>query len=257
MKILVLMKQVANKDAILRINKDATWIEEADLSFEVNESDGYALEEALRIKEKSGGEVVVVSMGPQRAKSVIKDALARGADRAIHVVGENVVHLSPFAAATALAGAVQEEQADLIMTGLQSDDYGYGQTGVILAEILGLPHATIVIEIDAGGETLRVKRELESGWYQWYTMPRPALLTIQSGISQIRYATLKGIMAAKKKEIKEVTPSAEVLDKPSHQRIEKIYLPQKSKRTQFLGGGDAKKGAVELAEKLRSEARVF
>ena len=258
MKILVLMKQVANKDAILRINKDSTWIEEADLSFEVNESDGYALEEALRIKEKvGGGEVIVCSMGPQRAKSVIKDALARGADRAIHVVGDNVGHLSPFAAASVLAEAIRDEQADLIMTGLQSDDYGYAQTGVILAELLGLPHATIVIEVDAAGEQLRVKRELESGWYQWYTMPKPALLTIQSGISQIRYATLKGIMAAKKKEIKEVTPAAEIVNKPSHQRIEKIYLPTKSKQTQFLGGGDAKQGAVELAEKLRTEARVI
>jgi len=198
MKILALMKQVANKDAILRINKDSTWIEEADLSFEVNESDGYALEESLRIKEKVGGEVVVVSMGPQRAKSVIKDALARGADRAIHVLGD-LGHLSPFAAASVLAEAIRDENADLVMTGLQSDDYGYAQTGVILAEVLGLPHATIVIELDATGEQLRVKRELESGWYQWYTMPTPALLTIQSGISQIRYATLKGIMAAKKK----------------------------------------------------------
>jgi electron transfer flavoprotein beta subunit len=257
MKIIVMMKQVANKDAILRINKDATWIEEGDLSFEVNESDGYALEEALRIKEKVGGEVVVCSMGPQRAKSVIKDALARGADRAIHVVGDNLGPLSPYAAASILADTVRAESPDLVMTGLQSDDYGYAQTGVIMAELLGFPHATIVIEVDATGEELRVKRELESGWYQWYSMPQPALLTIQSGISQIRYATLKGIMAAKKKEIKEVTAPAEIVERPSHQRIEKIYLPEKTKQTQFLGNGDAKKGAVELAEKLRSEARVI
>src|SRR5712664_1204946 len=257
MKILVLMKQVANKDAILRINKDATWIEQADLSFEVNESDGYALEEALRLKEKHAGEVIVCSMGPQRVKSVIKDALARGADRAIHVVVEDVSHLPPYTAAAVLAEAVRAEQPDLIMTGLQSDDSGYGQTGVIMAELLGLPHATIVIEVDASGGKLRVKRELESGWYQWYSMPTPALLTIQSGISQIRYASLKGIMAAKKKEIKEITPAAEIVSKPSHQRIEKIYLPTKSKQTQFLGGGDAKQGAVELAEKLRTEARVI
>ncbi|HKC65744.1 MAG TPA: electron transfer flavoprotein subunit beta/FixA family protein, partial [Pyrinomonadaceae bacterium] len=169
MKIIVMMKQVANKDAILRINKEETWIEEGDLSYEVNESDGYALEEALRIKEKTeGGEVVVCSMGPQRVKSVIKDALARGADRAIHVVGDNLQHLSPYAAASILADAVREENADLVLTGLQSDDYGYAQTGVIMAELLGLPHATIVIEVDASGEKLRVKRELESGWYQWY-----------------------------------------------------------------------------------------
>ncbi len=257
MKIIVMMKQVANKDAILRINKDATWIEEGDLSYEVNESDGYALEEALRLKEKHGGEVVVCSMGPQRVKSVIKDALARGADRAIHVVGDNLAHLSPFASASLLAEAIRNEQADLILTGLQSDDYGYAQTGVIMAEVLGMPHATIVIEVDASGDQLRVKRELESGWYQWYSMTKPALLTIQSGISQIRYATLKGIMAAKKKEIKEVTPSADAATRPSHQRIEKIYFPEKTKQTQFLGDGDAKAGAVALAEKLRTEARVI
>ena len=126
-----------------------------------------------------------------------------------------------------------------------------------MAELLGLPHATIVIEVDATPEKFRVKRELESGWYQWYTLQLPALLTIQSGISQIRYATLKGIMAAKKKEIKEVTPSADVTSRPSHQRIEKIYLPTKTKQTQMLGDGDARAGAVALAEKLHSEARVI
>ena len=257
MKIIVLMKQVANKDALLRINKDATWIEESDLSYEVNESDAYALEEALRLKEKRGGEVIVCSMGPQRVKAVIKDALARGADRAIHIVGEELTRLAPLPAARALAEAIRDEQPDLVMTGLQSDDNGYGQTGVIVAELLGLPHATIVIEVDAGGEQLRVKRELESGWYQWYAMPTPALLTIQSGISQIRYATLKGIMAAKKKEIREVQPAADVAGAPPDQNITKIYFPQKTKQTQLLGGGDAKAGAAQLAEKLRSEARVI
>jgi electron transfer flavoprotein beta subunit len=257
MKIIVMMKQVASKDAILRINKDGTWIEEGDLSFEVNESDGYALEEALRVREKLGGDVIVCSMGPQRSKSVIKDALARGADRAIHVVGDNLSHLSPYAAASALLEAIRHEQPDLIMTGLQSDDYGYAQTGVIMAELLGMPHATIVIEVDASPDKLRVKRELESGWYQWYTMPTPALLTIQSGISQIRYATLKGIMAAKKKEIKEVAPPSEIVNRPSHQQLKKVYLPQKTKQTQLLGNGDAKAGAIALAEKLHVEARII
>src|SRR5918992_3233991 len=224
MKIVVLMKQVPNKDAVLRVRGDGKWVEEGDLSFEVNESDGYALEEALRLREKKGGEVVVATLGPQRAKSVIKDALARGADRAVHVVADDFGQAGPFAAARVLAEAVRPEQPDLVLAGLQSDDHGYGQTGVIVAELLGLPHATIVIDVDWSGEQLRVKRELESGWYQWYTMPRPALLTIQSGISQIRYATLKGIMAAKKKEIREVTPSAEAASRPSNQKIEKIYF---------------------------------
>lgn len=252
------MKQVANKDAVLRIAGDEKWINEADISHQTNESDGYALEEALRtIEAKGEGEVVVCTLGPQTAKTVIKDALARGADRAIHVVVEDSKTLSPYQIANAIADAVREENADLIFGGLQSDDASYGQTGVILAELLGIPHATIVIEVDKAslGSTLRVKRELESGWYQWFTYQLPSLLTIQSGISQIRYASLKGIMAAKKKEIREVTPSIPAF--VSAATIEKVYLPLKSKQTQMLGNGDAKAGAVELIEKLKNEVRAI
>lgn len=256
MKIVVLMKQVANKDAILRIGRDEKWIEEADLSYVTNESDGYALEEALRLKERKGaGEVIVCSLGARRAQSTIKDALARGADRAIHIVVDEANQLSPFQIAKTIADAIRDENADLVMTGLQSDDNSYGQTGVILAELLGIPHATIVIEVDASGADFRVKRELESGWYQWFTYPLPSLLTIQSGISQIRYASLKGIMAAKKKEIREVTPTIESFG--SAQKIRKVYLPLKTKQTQMLGDGDAKKGATELVEKLKTEVRVI
>lgn len=260
MKIIVLMKQVANKDAVLRIGKDEKWIDESDVAYETNESDGYALEEGLRLKEAKGaGEVIVCSVGPQRAKTVIKDALARGADRGVHVVVENVNTMSPFQIAKTIAEAIRDEQADLVMSGLQSDDNSYGQTSVILAEMLGIPHGTIVIEIDResiNGQ-LRLKRELESGWYQWFTYQLPALVTIQSGISQIRYASLKGIMAAKKKEIKEVSPAANALEFGSKQKIEKIYFPLKTKQTQMLGAGDAKKGAAELIEKLKSEVRVI
>ncbi len=258
MKIIVLMKQVANKDAVLRIAGDEKWINEADISHQTNESDGYALEEALRtIEAKGEGEVVVCTLGPQTAKTVIKDALARGADRAIHVVVENSKTLSPYQIASAITDAVREEKADLIFGGLQSDDASYGQTGVILAELLGIPHATIVIEVDKEslGSTLRVKRELESGWYQWYTYQLPALLTIQSGISQIRYASLKGIMAAKKKEIRDVTPTIKAF--ASAATIDKVYMPLKTKQTQILGNGDAKAGAVELIEKLKNEVRAI
>jgi electron transfer flavoprotein beta subunit len=252
------MKQVANKDAVLRIGKDEKWIDETDTAYETNESDGYALEESLRLKEaKGGGEVIVCSLGPQRVKTVIKDALARGADRGIHIVADDVNTMSPFQIAKTIAEAIKDENADLVMTGLQSDDNSYGQTGVILAELLGIPHATLVIEIDRDASEFRLKRELESGWYQWFTYKLPALLTIQSGISQIRYATLKGIMAAKKKEIREVSPSGEAAAFDSKQKIEKIYFPLKMKQTQMLGDGDAKKGAAELVEKLRSEVRVI
>lgn len=258
MKIIVLMKQVANKDAILRVARDEKWIEEADVAHQTNESDGYALEEALRLKEAKGeGEVVVCTLGAQSAKAVLKDALARGADRAIHIVNESENKLSPFQIASTIADAIRDENADLVFTGLQSDDASYGQTGVILAELLNIPHATIVIDIDRSNleGNLRLKRELESGWYQWFSYQLPALLTIQSGISQIRYASLKGIMAAKKKEIREVTP--QIADSGSAQKIEKVYLPLKTKQTQMLGGGDAKAGAIELVEKLRNEVRVL
>ena len=258
MKIIVLMKQVANKDAVLRIAGDGKWINDADISQQTNESDGYALEEALRtIESKGEGEVVVCTLGPQTAKTVIKDALARGADRAIHVVVEDSKTLSAYQIASAIAEAIREENADLIFSGLQSDDASYGQTGVILAELLGIPHATIVIEVDRAslGDSLRVKRELESGWYQWFTYKLPSLLTIQSGISQIRYASLKGIMAAKKKEIRDVTPSAGTF--ASAATIQKVYMPLKTKQTQILGNGDAKAGAVELVERLKNDVRVF
>ena len=258
MKIIVLMKQVANKDAVLRIAPDEKWINESDVAMQTNESDGYALEEALRIKEAKGeGEVVVCSLGPQTAKTVIKDALARGADRAIHVVVDGANKLSPHQIAKAIADAIRDEKPDLVFTGLQSDDTSYGQTGVILAELLGIPHGTLIIEVDRSslGDTLRIKRKLESGWYQWFTYKLPALMTIQSGISQIRYASLKGIMAAKKKEIKDITPTIENFASAS--RVEKVYMPLKTKQTQILGDGDAKKGAVELVEKLRTEVRAI
>ena len=258
MKIIVLMKQVANKDAVLRIGPDEKWINETDIAMQTNESDGYALEEALRLKEAKGeGEVVVCTLGPQSAKTVIKDALARGADRAIHVVVDDANKLSPYQIAKAIADAIRDENADLVFAGLQSDDASYGQTGVVLAELLGIPHGTIVIEVDRGslGESLRIKRELESGWYQWFTYKLPALFTIQSGISQIRYASLKGIMAAKKKEIRDVTPTIEAF--AGGQVIQKVYMPLKTKQTQILGNGDAKAGAVELVEKLKTEVRAI
>src|SRR6478736_514324 len=180
MKIAVCIKQVVTREWQLRVNEAGTWIRDQDASFELNEPDAYALEEGLRLKEKHGGEVVVCCAGPARSTQVIREALAR---------------------------AIKAEQVDLVLTGLQSDDQGFGQVGVILAEKLGIPHATIIMEVQAGDSGLRVKRELEGGWFQWITLPMPALLTIQSGINQLRYATLKGIMAAKKKEVRKVTPA--------------------------------------------------
>ncbi len=255
MKIVVCIKQVPAKDAPLAI-VDGGWIRETDIGFEMNEPDSFALEEALRLKEKHSGEVIAVSMGPDRVKQTIKEALAKGADRAIHIADDKAYTLDPLGAAKLLAAAIEREKPDLVLTGLQSDDNGFGQTGVLLAELLKLPHATLIMQIDVQGDRLRLKRELEAGWFQWVELPLPALLTIQSGINKVRYATLKGIMAAKKKEIATITRESLGIPNEPTQRIERIYVPSKTKKTEFLTG-TPKEAATKLLEKLKHEARVL
>src|SRR5437763_2951713 len=204
LKTLVSRKQVPPKDAPLKLNESGTWIRE-DVSYEVNEPDAYALEEALRQKEKHGGEVVAITAGPARAQQVLREALAKGADRAIHLEDPGFVGLDAFNTAKAFAAAIKDEKFDLIFTGLKSDDYGYAQTGVILAQILGWPHATIIMQIDKSDSGIKVKRELEAGFFQHVEMPLPAVLTIQSGINKLRYAKLIGIKQAKNKPMSKVT----------------------------------------------------
>jgi len=255
-KIAVCIKQVPAKDAPLHIAEGGAWIRETDIGFEMNEPDSYALEEALRLKEKHGGEVVAVSMGPERVKQTIKEALAKGAERGIHVSDDKFWQLDPLASAQSLAAALQKENFDLVLTGLQSDDHGFGQTGVLLAELLGRPHATIIMSIEVTGAVMKLKRELEAGWFQWMEVPLPAVLTIQSGINKVRYATLKGIMAAKKKEIAAISRESLGVDAAAGQKVERIYVPTKSKKTEILSGS-AKEAAAKLVEKLRHEARVI
>jgi electron transfer flavoprotein beta subunit len=258
LKILVCMKQVPQKDAPLKLNEAGTWIRE-DVSYEVNEPDAFALEEALRQKEKHGGEVVAITAGPARSQQVLREALAKGADRAIHLEDAGFVGLDASNTARALAAAIKDEQFDLIFTGLQSDDYGYAQTGVVLAELLGWPHATIIMQIEKartdGG--IKVKRELEAGYFQFVEMPLPAVLTIQSGINKLRYATLIGIKQAKNKPLRKVA-LAEVQSAigANLQKIERMYVPQKTKKTEYLEGSSGEI-AKKLVDKLRNEMRVL
>jgi electron transfer flavoprotein beta subunit len=258
-KIVVCLKQVPARDTNLRVNQTATWVQETDLSFEINEPDIYALEEGLRLKEKQGGEVVLCCLGPARAQQAIKEALAKGADRALHLDDAAFEGLDAYGVGLALSRAIRNENPDLVLTGLQSDDFGFAQTGVILAELLGLPHSTILMEIQVNGAALKVKRELEGGWFQWIEMPLPALLTIQSGINKPRYATLKGIMAAKKKPIQKLAPvdlGLSLEDLAPRQRVFKVYVPPKSTQTQFLQGSP-KEIATRLVDRLRNESRVI
>ena len=253
MKIAVCIKQVPTREWQPRLNDDKTWVRDQDVSYEMNEPDAYALEESLRLREKHGGEVVVCSAGPARVQQVIREALARGADRALHVEDDALGAADAVTAAAALAPAMAEQKFDLILTGLQSDDQGHAQFGPVLAEKLGIPHSTIIMEVQVTDTSLKVKRELEGGWFQHVTMALPALLTIQSGINQLRYATLKGIMAAKKKEITKVAAPAGLSPRL---KVVAMSAPQKSKQTVMIGGSPSE-AAKELVKRLREEARVL
>lgn len=253
MKILVALKQVPSRDSALRLNAAASWIDDADLTYEINEPDAYALEAALQLKEQHGGEVVVLCAGPEGAAASVREALAKGADRAIHIEQDGLEALDTLALSTLLASVAREESPDLILTGLQSDDLGSGQTGVVMAELMGLPHGTIIMAIEKLDGAIRVKRELEDGWFQHVTLPLPAVLTIQSGINKLRYATLMGIKKAKTKELRVVSG----LETPVSQvRCTKVFLPSRAKQTQMIEG-DARTAAAALAEKLKFEVRVI
>ena len=253
MKIAVCIKQVPTREWQPRMNDMRTWIREQDASWELNEPDAYALEEALRLREKHSGEVVVCAAGPARVQQVIREALARGADRAIHVEHDSLANADASIASAALAAAMADERFDLVLTGLQSDDQGHAQVGVMLAERLQIPHSTIIMEVHVQDGRLRVKRELEGGWFQWIGMPLPALLTIQSGINQLRYATLKGIMAAKKKEIRKAALPGGLA---ASQQIVALTLPTRSKQTEMIAGAPPA-AAKELVRRLRDEARAL
>jgi len=255
MKIAVLVKQVPGSESSLPIKDDQKWIDESVASYVMNPPDNYAIEEALLIKEKLGeGEVVIVSKGPERIQKVIREGLAKGADRAIHLKEDTMV-TDPLNIAKSFSTVLKEENFDLIFTGLQSDDTGMGQTGVLIGEILGISTATLVIETDIQENKIKVKRELESGWFQWVTLPLPASISIQSGLNNPRYPSLKGIMGAKRKEIK-VIPENEDNNQKQFQEIDKIFVPKTDKKTEFIDG-DTDKSVTRIIEILKSEIKVI
>ena len=253
MKIAVLVKQVVGSESALEISQDQKWIDDSSATFVMNPPDNYAIEEAMLIKEKVGaGEVVIVSMGPQRVQKVIREGLSKGADRGIHIETESLNEIDPLYTSKVLAETLRDENFDLILSGLQSDDSGMGQTGVLLGELLNMSTATLAIETDIDQNKIRVKRELESGWFQWVELEFPASVSIQSGINQPRYPSLKGIMGAKKKEIK-VIPAPQV---EKRQSISEIFVPKKSKETEFIET-DIDSTVERIIEILKTEVKVF
>ena len=256
MKIAVLIKQVPGSDSTLPLNGDGSWIDDGLVTFVMNESDNYALEEGLQIREKIGdGEVVVVSMGPERVLRVIREGLAKGADRGIYLEESGQSETDPLSIAKSFASVLKDESFDLILTGLQSDDTGMGQTGVLLGELLGMSTATLGIETNMVSGAIRIKRELESGWFQWVKLPLPASVSIQSGINQPRYPSLKGIMGAKKKDIKVVSGSDQRTE-TKWQSLDRLFIPKADKQTEMIEG-DADTVVARLVEILRSDLRVI
>lgn len=259
MKILVAIKQVPERDAPVRIDPSGKGIDDSDLQYTMNEPDAYALEEALQLKEKSAAandEVIVLSAGPERVGTTLREALAKGADRGLHILCDNINSLDALGVATLLAAAIKQESPDLILTGLQSEDLGLGQTGVIVAELLGLPHATLILHVEKTDSGIEVKRELEEGWFQTIQLPTPAVLTIQSGGAKLRYATLMGIKRAKMKEVKQLAAADLASATAPVVVLEQLALPRKQRSTQMLAG-TPKETAAALVEKLRTEAHVL
>ena len=254
MKIAVLIKQVPGSESALPINDSQNWIDESSVTFVMNPPDNYALEEALILKEKIGeGEVVIVSMGPNRVQKVIREGLAKGADRGIHLLQEGKLENDPLSASKKISIALKEENFDLILSGLQSDDTGMSQTGVLIGEFLGMSTATLVVETKIENDHIRLKKELESGWYQWVVLPIPASISIQSGINTPRYPSLRGIMGAKKKEIKCISSD---LKSDQSQTIENVSLPQKSKQTEIIES-DVDSAVSRIMEILKSDVKVL
>ena len=253
MKIAVLIKQVPGSDSSLPILSDQSWINEEAITYVMNESDNYALEEALQIREKNGdGEVVVVSLGPDRVQKVIREGLAKGADRGIHIQVDSVGVVDPLVTASFIANAIKEENFDLIFSGLQSDDIGMGQTGIVLGELLGMSTASLAMATEFSEGHIKVKRELEAGFFQWVTMTLPSSITIQSGLNTPRYPSLKGIMGAKKKEINVLTPEGH----EPKQSMEKVYVPQSDKQTVMIDGS-VDQIVDKLVETFRNDIKVI
>ena len=252
MKIAVLVKQVPGSESPLNIDSSEKGLDESQVTYITNESDNYAIEEALQICDKGEeGEVVIISMGPERVQKAIREALAKGAHRAIHINTNSSASSDPLVTASALASIMKDEKFDLIFSGLQSDDLGFGQTGIVLGEMLEMSTATLAMSTEVADGKIRVKRELESGYFQWVTMTLPASISVQSGCNTPRYPSLKGIMGAKKKEINEV----EFDDMNTFQSVKRLYSPSNSKETVMIEGS-IEHIVEKLVDVLKNEIKI-
>jgi electron transfer flavoprotein beta subunit len=259
MKILVAIKQVPDTATQVKIAGDAKSIETAGITWIVSPYDEFAVEEALRIKEKRGqGEVVAVTVGPERAKEALRSCLAMGADRAIHVNDPALGEADTLMTARALAAVVKKEQPGLVLVGRQAIDDDMGAVGAQLAEVLDWPCAYWIMEetIDAEGKSVKTSRQVEGG-LEVFDVPLPAVLAAQKGLNEPRYPTLKGIMGAKKKEIKDMKAGDLGLpSEPPQLSITGLQaLPPRPPGR--IIEGDVATAAKELVRSLREDAKAI
>jgi electron transfer flavoprotein beta subunit len=241
MKIMVCLKQVPHQDARLDISADGTWIQEDNIKFEINSYDTYALEEALRIKDAGEADVFVVSIGPDRVSQALRTALGMGADRAIHVNDAETNGSDALGIARILAAVAKEESPDLIFMGLMSDDGNFSAVPPMLAQLLGIPHTTAAVKVEKTNGSITCDREIEGGAHEVVELTGPCLVAVQTGLNQVRYASLKGIMAAKKKPLEAKTAAdlgiaGQVGAGAAKVKIEGIAPPPKGDSAEILSG---------------------
>ena len=244
MNILVCIKQVPDMESKFKVGAAGTWYDSADLAWRMNEYDEYAVEQAVQLKEKAGGDLTVLCIGPDRVKETMKKALAMGCDRGVHVADEASFSKDPFSIASIIAEFARSKSFDLIFTGMQSQDRGSAQVGVLAAEMLNLPSITTIVDFAFDNTTITVKRELEGGVKAKVTCPTPALVTCQLGLNTPRYPTLPNIMKAKKKELLSL-PVADLLKVQGLEETTSLFFPEKK------GGGLILEGDIgDLADRL-------
>ncbi len=245
MNVLVCVKQVPDMESKFTVSSDGLWYDQSDLTYKINEYDEYAVEEAVRLKEKLGDvTITALSIGPDRVKEAIRKALALGADKGAHIKDDEAHLKDPFQIATIIANYAKDKNFDIIFTGMQSEDRGSAQVGALVAEMLDMNCVTTIVDFEYTDGKVNVKRELEGGIKAKVTAKLPVVLTCQLGLNTVRYPTLPNIMKAKRKELKEFDVSEFLNTNPKVITL-KAFVPEKKK------GGIVLEGAPdEIADKL-------
>lgn len=256
MKILVCIKQIPDMESKFKINAEGDWFNETDVSFWMNEYDEYAVEQAIQLKEQLGNEpdVTVLSIGPDRVVESIKKALAMGCDRGVHVKDDEVFRKDPFQIASIIYEFAKDKNFDIVFTGMQSQDRGSAQVGVLLAEMLGYPAITTVVNFAYENGVINAKRELEGGIKSVVRIKTPAVVTCQLGLNTPRYPTLPNIMKAKKKELLTINVS-DLLKCDAIVKTDKFYYPEK-KGVGLVIEGDVANMVDQLINLLKEKTTV-